>query len=90
MRIFSLKLVAYSIKHSVLFYFTYVVCCSVKVRKQSFIMYFLKVFTNCVSMAKIRHLYHFIFYHGFNDFFFAKYCVGGVYLEIWFMMFRMY
>lgn len=56
-----LRVVAYSIKHS----FLYVVCCSVKVRKQSFKIYILKVFTMCVCMAKKRYLYHFILYHDF-------------------------
>lgn len=65
MHIFSLKRVAYSIKHGFLFYFMYIVCCSVKVRKQSFNIYILKAFTTCVCMAKYRHLYHFILYHDF-------------------------
>lgn len=60
-----LKVVTYSIQLSFLFYFMYIVYCSVRVRKQSFKTYVLKPFTTCVCMTKNRHLYHFILYHDF-------------------------
>lgn len=60
-----LKAVTYSIQPNFLFYFMYIVCCSVRVRKQSFKAYVQKLFTTCVCMTKNRHLYPFILYYDF-------------------------
>lgn len=60
-----LKVVTYSIQPNFLFYFMYIVCCSVRIRKQSFKTYVLKLFTTCVCMTKNTHLYPFILYHDF-------------------------
>lgn len=60
-----LKAVTYSIQTNFLFYFMYIVCCSVRVGKQSFKAYVQRLFTTCVCMTKNRHLYPFILYYDF-------------------------
>lgn len=65
MHVFSLKSCYLLYLTQFLFYFMYIVCCSVRIRKQSFKTYVLKLFTTCVCMTKNRHLYLFILYHGF-------------------------